>query len=187
MLLLYRTFFCSNCKISWLYIPLCFYYIKQSFSVILKSTNFTFHYASTISLASPSNTMSVSSLHSTMLLLYLIGLRDKETGREYLYIPLCFYYIITPKKPPIKESIFTFHYASTISLCSFLSICNLFPFTFHYASTISVNVDQSVEQPSNFTFHYASTISVKFTTTIDEDLPLHSTMLLLYPVALDAP
>ena len=32
-------------------------------------------------------------------------------------------------------------------------------FTFHYASTISVNVIQAVGQRNCFTFHYASTIS----------------------------
>ena len=97
---------------------------------------------------------------------------------------------------------FTFHYASTISLCTFVIRVNLLIFTFHYASTISEPFFIYIVFSAYFTFHYASTISflpfpfavyiISFTfhyaSTISRhaardtaaEPPLHSTMLLLY-------
>ena len=75
---------------------------------------FTFHYASTLSLASPGSYLPMSNLHSTMLLLY-------------------------QKFPKIcgTFAVFTFHYASTLSLFLDVQDRRLIVFTFHYASTLS--------------------------------------------------
>ena len=53
-------------------------------------------------------------------------------------------------------------------------------FTFHYASTLSNSGIVNTSLPSAFTFHYASTLS-SFSENADPvTLNLHSTMLLLY-------
>ena len=101
------------------------------------------------------------------------------------------------------NNIFTFHYASTLSILV-SDLPAIFPwFTFHYASTLSVPVYKYEIYASTFTFHYASTLSRKksrrcrykhiyiplcfyFITWGHPDRHtrqhyLHSTMLLLYP------
>ena len=81
--------------------------------------NFTFHYASTISGKRWKIHSYLTSLHSTMLLLYPLkyGYNEKE---NILYIPLCFYYIWNRSGKDSISYPFTFHYASTISprLCT---------------------------------------------------------------------
>ena len=97
-----------------LYIPLCFYYIGFNRSSRIMDQLFTFHYASTISIISMQKTRISWTLHSTMLLLY----HDYQSRLDYtvqLYIPLCFYYIISMCVSTVPCFIFTFHYASTIS------------------------------------------------------------------------
>ena len=102
---------------------------------------------------------------------------------ELLYIPLCFYYIIDASCSWLAYSVFTFHYASTIStrtrgrrtrenllyipLCfyyilklskPFLVWIHLYiPLCFYYIA----KSDQSAAGLLPFTFHYASTISRK--------------------------
>ena len=109
-----------------------------------------------------------------MLLLYLL---QRIIHRFYLslYIPLCFYYITTAVISLTAFSIFTFHYASTISWC-FNNGCYLFNcFTFHYASTISNPGLKSWYVRLIFTFHYASTISInhKIKTVIISPFTFH--------------
>ena len=53
-------------------------------------------------------------------------------------------------------------------------------FTFHYASTLSVRVAVGVHIPNVFTFHYASTLSRSRSAQLQRMTNLHSTMLLLY-------
>ena len=98
--------------------------------------NFTFHYASTIS-------------HG----------RIRKTNTKWLYIPLCFYYIIVILNRIHKDCYFTFHYASTISWSSMrLAMYTLLyiPLCFYYI-------------PAYWRLAWVS------------PPPLHSTMLLLYP------
>ena len=141
--------------------------------------NFTFHYASTISDSSVLPAAVLPALHSTMLLLYRLY-RVEGDAKTYLYIPLCFYYIMYDVKGVVADMIFTFHYASTISdicldclppvspLHSTMLLLYLTAeawgvstdvFTFHYASTISSAENADGATSFIFTFHYASTIS----------------------------
>ena len=99
-------------------------------------------------------------LHSIMLLLYL---PDAVGTLVYCYL-------------------FTFHYASTLSMLSatkpadlynlhsimlllypggFGSLLHPSPFTFHYASTLSAAGQTAFNALIKFTFHYASTLSCK--------------------------
>ena len=120
-----------------------------------------------------------SYLHSTMLLLYReILFRAKriaeftfhyastlsETCREFkfveelIYIPLCFYFIMSDMTPATNEIIFTFH----------------------YASTLSKDLELTIITKKKFTFHYASTLSTHWGSMPRRQQYLHSTMLLLY-------
>ena len=94
MLLLYPIWLMiartSRCTI---YIPLCFYFIRSWVASIVSSPfQFTFHYASTLSLVLVEAELPEKNLHSTMLLLYR---RTSPPLRSILpiYIPLCFYFI----------------------------------------------------------------------------------------------
>ena len=83
---------------------------------------------------------------------------------------------------PIKNflnSVFTFHYASTLSHIIYLPF-NFFVFTFHYASTLSLQKGVRGTKYSVFTFHYASTLSACPAPCTRLCADLHSTMLLLY-------
>ena len=78
-------------------------------------------------------------LHSTMLLLYRFWFRRCQSLCT-IYIPLCFYFIACTIRIVLSLTLFTFHYASTLS-CLVSSIPR--PpqwFTFHYASTLSYQV-----------------------------------------------
>ena len=96
-----------------IYIPLCFYFILKDITLERAKKH----------------------LHSTMLLLYL-GCRGEADSRISIYIPLCFYFIKETRTRKERKSylhstmlllyqigklvkkdgtIFTFHYASTLS------------------------------------------------------------------------
>ena len=96
-----------------IYIPLCFYFIPlcqriACCSSYLHSTmlllyrehpgkypycyQFTFHYASTLSISQALHGCNKLHLHSTMLLLYRFSLFS-FTIFCFIYIPLCFYFI----------------------------------------------------------------------------------------------
>ena len=53
-------------------------------------------------------------LHSTMLLLYRMG-SDASLCPAFIYIPLCFYFILRKEYQNAVLELFTFHYASTLS------------------------------------------------------------------------
>ena len=92
-----------------------------------------------------------------MLLLY----RSSTSTPAYIvsiYIPLCFYFIDTSKLDSRFRMIFTFHYASTLSI---------------HLITCILSFDR-------FTFHYASTLSNSASSRLSSFIHLHSTMLLLY-------
>ena len=54
-----------------------------------------------------------------------------------IYIPLCFYFIREINGSDRIDLLFTFHYASTLSVEWRSCLCSASAFTFHYASTLS--------------------------------------------------
>ena len=78
-------------------------------------SEFTFHYASTLSV------------------MQTVGNRHSDS----IYIPLCFYFINVSYRTIHAKFKFTFHYASTLSAVSFIASARESIFTFHYASTLS--------------------------------------------------
>ena len=86
-----------------IYIPLCFYFIWVTGYDINDYDKFTFHYASTLSdLANRLTWTMIRDLHSTMLLLYR-SLRTCECGDwNWIYIPLCFYFISRQHKMAVR-------------------------------------------------------------------------------------
>ena len=70
MLLLYPSPARFPAMLKSIYIPLCFYFIHVPFDIPCLVSPFTFHYASTLSLALPASGQPTHHLHSTMLLLY---------------------------------------------------------------------------------------------------------------------
>ena len=93
MLLLYRNREHSEGKKKNIYIPLCFYFIP----------------------AKSYPTFGDLHLHSTMLLLYP-GFNRLDRSSCGIYIPLCFYFIQLLLMCWGNWHIFTFHYASTLSI-----------------------------------------------------------------------
>ena len=139
MLLLYLSDIPGKNGYLSIYIPLCFYFIESSGPCDIHRTY----------------------LHSTMLLLYR-RTASCTVFRFLIYIPLCFYFIISQTRLITCISLFTFHYASTLSdsgkslttriyhlhstmlllyrEAQRLLIVLIFAFTFHYASTLSLTV-----------------------------------------------
>ena len=115
MLLLYPRAYQMRTGDYLIYIPLCFYFIRQWFGHprvrypnlhstmlllyppnltvrYLRACQFTFHYASTLSKTNHPDALHLTDLHSTMLLLYPAPRAGKASARP-IYIPLCFYFI----------------------------------------------------------------------------------------------
>ena len=158
VLLLYLSHSCVLHYFNRLYIPLCFYYIRDT---TLSLTLPTSLHSTMLLLYLPSEEglfVIYYPLHSTMLLLYL---KDgyRITTNKILYIPLCFYYITDGSTTTYTVTNFTFHYASTISVWWYNGNWYYADFTFHYASTISKFEHTERTHGNIFTFHYASTIS----------------------------
>ena len=105
---------------------------------IATTISFTFHYASTLSRIYFIGQDLHDHLHSTMLLLYP-KMPFLYLNPAHIYIPLCFYFIHLHHIPGNGRCIFTFHYASTLSMLFGCRILGFLVFTFHYASTLSVN------------------------------------------------
>ena len=141
-------------------------------------------------------------LHSTMLLLYQVIHTFHNKHNILIYIPLCFYFIFNALVNGASGLVFTFHYASTLSLTIFRHreqtlhlhstmlllyqrrtvSDHIWPlFTFHYASTLSNSCLGGmiflmlIYIPLCFYFICAGNLRF-FCSNID----LHSTMLLLY-------
>ena len=122
-------------------------------------SQFTFHYASTLSRRRKKELRkSKYHLHSTMLLLYQ-GDRRLHGASVLIYIPLCFYFIRSAQPFSLFHLQFTFHYASTLSVPSSMMPVSKSKFTFHYASTLSGGSAGRHCRDDVFTFHYASTLS----------------------------
>ena len=138
MLLLYLDSYCRFRLPSVLYIPLCFYYISTLPPAVTNNATFTFHYASTISMVYGDIFHDSYTLHSTMLLLYL-GSCCRFRRPSVLYIPLCFYYIrytafwTSVPDYPLHSTMLLLYPLATVVLIVLVTI-----FTFHYASTISM-------------------------------------------------
>ena len=123
-----------------IYIPLCFYFIgvptfsfSLSIHIYIPLCFYFIRYNIDRSLVISPN------LHSTMLLLY----RTAQTEEAIWFIQ------------------FTFHYASTLSLCHMIIWSTTSTFTFHYASTLSRRPGyRNRKIGALFTFHYASTLSL---------------------------
>ena len=193
---------CQLWHCSFIYIPLCFYFIEFMGHRVVVDSLFTFHYASTLSHVIYYILCNLFNLHSTMLLLYHITDRVWMILFIHIYIPLCFYFIHCSLWPHTIRVRFTFHYASTLSKVSEMWQRTRYKFTFHYASTLSLTIlkinagtttdlhstmlllyrgsDRSGRGSPSFTFHYASTLSQYYTIKSGDTLYLHSTMLLLY-------
>ena len=111
-------------------------YLDQHCRACLIYNTFTFHYASTLSTITVYTEIAYYNLHSTMLLLYRIRYFH-QFAISSIYIPLCFYFIkLTTKSRSYKisnlHSTMLLLYPGTTSAPSTSSI-----FTFHYASTLS--------------------------------------------------
>ena len=114
-----------------------------------------------------------------MLLLYHFHVCF-HSAMLYLYIPLCFYYILLPAGV-VYTTYVTLH--STMLLLYLDSYCRFrlpsvlyIPLCFYYISTLP----PAVTNNATFTFHYASTISMVYGDIFHDSYTLHSTMLLLY-------
>ena len=140
---------------------------------------FTFHYASTLSPPRQPCDPVIYNLHSTMLLLYRIPPAVMASWILFIYIPLCFYFILPSSPKIVYNTPFTFHYASTLSEIGsrggvhFHNLHSTMLLLYLYA-ILTKGVDYE------FTFHYASTLSGKAYCTACGKTNLHSTMLLLY-------
>ena len=119
-----------------IYIPLCFYFIQKLTRIPPSLSWFTFHYASTLSEPPEFILTPPGYLHSTMLLLYPLPF-SRALVLRVIYIPLCFYFIFTLWNQVFDWAVFTFHYASTLSIPREPLPLSAPSFTFHYASTLS--------------------------------------------------
>ena len=200
---------CYDCAGYLIYIPLCFYFIITKIRTEMCVTQFTFHYASTLSgiqrchqIYDPIFTFHYASTLSEA---------DPPALQPHIiiYIPLCFYFISEYWPYSIATIRFTFHYASTLSHDLWAPAE---PVSHHLHSTMLLLYPaQAANEAAEaiFTFHYASTLSnpeyyreriidnlhstmlllylFHFATAHDACLYLHSTMLLLYPQELRNP
>ena len=163
-----------------IYIPLCFYFIPYTVTVPVLHGSFTFHYASTLSVPQILDQVLDSHLHSTMLLLYPIMTAMRGCPAMLIYIPLCFYFIVSDRQ---DAQIVTIIY---IPLCFyFIEIFDhsVVPAVDHLHSTmllLYLGANCPISCAIKFTFHYASTLSHFFCKPNVSITDLHSTMLLLY-------
>ena len=159
MLLLYLWISPVSRFQKFIYIPLCFYFIRNDWKWIAHC-----------------------SLIYIPLCFYFI--RVKEAGLSSRAIKFTFHYASTLSPDPpclmYPQSSFTFHYASTLSdIDTLFEICSI-SFTFHYASTLSIILPSIL----SCTLDLHSTMLLLYhglPAALDLQLcHLHSTMLLLY-------
>ena len=115
MLLLYPWRPWSTSLIQIIYIPLCFYFIVWRCREESGHAKFTFHYASTLSDVFWPITWMKFYLHSIMLLLYQLTMRQFIVFYFHLHSIMLLLYRYTPVVCAYAVSLFTFHYASTLS------------------------------------------------------------------------
>ena len=185
-----------------IYIPLCFYFIVELDGTCGFAIWFTFHYASTLSNSAHgypeslyrftfhyASTLSrkmawlgnwLWHLHSTMLLLYLEPVQI-QIQIVVIYIPLCFYFICIPPFYCWYQLLFTFHYASTLSLWS--TILNGQGMHLHSTMLLLYLRQRCGACTAKWYLHSTMLLLYRFTgpRSIPVRFNLHSTMLLLYP------
>ena len=141
-----------------IYIPLCFYFIGGLHRHCGLFFQFTFHYASTLSVSARGACITTCTIYIPLCFYFIVGGMKNNPVDNPIYIPLCFYFIADCLADLDKYCTFTFHYASTLSRRR-VSRGDCRIFTFHYASTLSAPETSIVSNISEFTFHYASTLS----------------------------
>ena len=164
MLLLYPDPPGSPWASYFIYIPLCFYFIKEHLYIRRGKNIFTFHYASTLSKHQIFPDWKENTIYIPLCFYFISALHRPRSQRFSIYIPLCFYFIVSIRNGDVIGYIFTFHYASTLSNSLVGNSALLTLFTFHYASTLSGPIHAEKSQ---------------------QEIHLHSTMLLLYPAGTD--
>ena len=115
-----------------------------------------------------------------MLLLYLKPI-DVKFKVIIIYIPLCFYFILTRADIPLRSLLIyiplCFYFIGSAPGYHDACLLIYIPLCFYF-----ILVDATIEYiHSIFTFHYASTLSGRWCSIVRRHkLHLHSTMLLLY-------
>ena len=152
----------SNGRKQWIiiYIPLCFYFIVSSSETVFMNRPFTFHYASTLS-DRPAKAVCRKCVIYIPLCFYFIGgvILYEKFADLYLHSTMLLLYLFATASTALLFFLFTFHYASTLSLIAPHISVQTASFTFHYASTLSVPGVPVPGVTVPFTFHYASTLS----------------------------
>ena len=137
MLLLYLIFTTSSRTVfAYLHSTMLLLYLLPASIWFSICVQFTFHYASTLSLILASWSYSSWHLHSTMLLLYLSLCLAWDCISIHLHSTMLLLYL-GGKVRVTREFVFTFHYASTLSSSARQGRSADRIFTFHYASTLS--------------------------------------------------
>ena len=180
MLLLYLRFHSLTFSPYPIYIPLCFYFISKSRACSSVLIRFTFHYASTLSMIQYYSQKDVSLIYIPLCFYFIWVYGNAWVYGDAIYIPLCFYFIEMKAPKNLYNSLFTFHYASTLSMWMPEACPQQTAFTFHYASTLSNTVNLSecpnvIYIPLCFYF-----IPQPRECELYSKHNLHSTMLLLY-------
>ena len=112
---------------------------------------------------------------------FILSAQPQYVQLLFIYIPLCFYFIANVCLNVWPLNIFTFHYASTLSSIRSARASSFFHL--HSTMLLLYLTVSFIFKPSNilFTFHYASTLSIEILSSPAIMNNLHSTMLLLYP------
>ena len=163
-----------------IYIPLCFYFIRDRAIIEVLRSTFTFHYASTLSSPTSNTLLTSNGIYIPLCFYFIRDHHEIMTSGFRIYIPLCFYFIFLYRDHQGHGILFTFHYASTLSCHRRCCSHDQQQFTFHYASTLSWQRNTGYRHGAAFTFHYASTLSLGDASGLDGQQHLHSIMLLLY-------
>ena len=180
MLLLYRLCGLLIFFVFFIYIPLCFYFIRFKFEV--KSEADTIYIPLCFYFIKEGTRSCLSAgpnLHSTMLLLYLLSYWIISSVFSNLHSTMLLLYRLSPRLRRRPPSQFTFHYASTLSWqnpCRKDRILIYIPLCFYFIRFRQLISGHLVK----FTFHYASTLSGFLRALAALAVNLHSTMLLLY-------
>ena len=157
MLLLYLVFGARRDTKFHIYIPLCFYFIPTPHEGNPSGIRFTFHYASTLSRYKEAF-LSSYFIYIPLCFYFITRSIRFIPWVPFIYIPLCFYFIPSSSIACCITSVFTFHYASTLSrfLLQKSYVPKIYiPLCFYFIP----QGDFLYVRWSEFTFHYASTLS----------------------------
>ena len=147
--------------LSFIYIPLCFYFIVYPFHLFRKFHLFTFHYASTLSSVPTALTGNTELIYIPLCFYFIPHLSGSRssTGIHLHSTMLLLYHVCAPDCPG-----FRYHLHSTMLLLYHIIDIKFLFFIFYLHSTMlllypgKVSADQGAENA--FTFHYASTLSL---------------------------